>query len=292
VPKVAVVGSINTDLVVYAPRLPRPGETALGGDLHTGPGGKGANQAVAAARLGAEVHMVGRVGDDEFGRAALENLRRHGVEIGAVNITAGVSSGVALITVDERGENLISVASGANRRVTPADVQAAWPALAASRVLLLQLEIPLDAIRHAAQLGREAGMTVVLNPAPAPPDPLPRDLLEAVDLIVPNEREAMALAPTRSALLEIGPRAAIVTLGERGAVVVTRDGEESVPPVPVHAVDSTAAGDAFCGGLAYALARGDDTFVAALFASRVAALAVTKRGAQDAMPSAEEVAAL
>jgi ribokinase len=292
VPKVAVVGSINTDLVVYAPRLPRPGETALGGDLHTGPGGKGANQAVAAARLGAEVRMVGRVGDDEFGRAALQSLRRYGVEVGAVRVSAGAPSGVALIAVDERGENQISVAPGANSRVTAADVEAAWPTLVQSRVLLLQLEIPVDASRRAAQLGREAGMTVVLNPAPAPTGPLPRELLEAVDVIVPNEHEAMVLASTRSALLEIGPRAAIVTLGERGAVVVTRDGEESVPPVPVHVLDSTAAGDAFCGGLAYALARGDDPLVAARFASRVAALAVTKRGAQDAMPSAEEVAAL
>src|SRR5687767_10669098 len=181
--RIAVVGSINTDLVVYSARLPRPGETALGGDLHTGPGGKGANQAVAAARLGAEVRMVGRIGDDGFGRAALENLRRHGVEVGAVSISPGVPSGVALITVDERGENLISLAPGANSRVTPADVQAAWPALAESRVLLLQLEIPVDAIRRAAQLGHEAGMTVVLNPAPAPTSPLPRDLLGAIDVI-------------------------------------------------------------------------------------------------------------
>jgi ribokinase len=292
VPRVAVVGSINTDLVVYAPRLPRPGETALGGDLQTGPGGKGANQAVAAARLGAHVRMVGRVGDDSFGRAAIQSLRRHGVEVDAVRTTAAAPSGVALITVGERGENLITLAPGANSRVTAADVEAAWPALTESRVLLLQLEIPLDATLRAAQLGREAGMTVVLNPAPAAPGPLPHELLAAIDVIVPNEIEAAALAPTRSALLGIGPRAAIVTLGERGAVVVTRDGEEPIPPMPVHAVDTTAAGDAFCGGLAHALARGDELGVAARFATRVAALAVTKRGAQDAMPSAEEVAAL
>jgi ribokinase len=291
-PTIAVVGSINTDLVVYAATLPRPGETALGGDLHRGPGGKGANQAVAAARLGAEVRMVGRVGDDDFGGAALANLRRHGVDVSNVAITPGVASGVALIVVDERGENLIALAPGANARVSAADVEAAWPSLAGSDVLLLQLEVPVEASARAARLAREAGMTVVLNPAPAPREPLPRELLEAVDVIVPNEAESEALATSPSGLRGLGPRAAIVTLGERGCVVLTGDGEEVIPAMRVRAADTTAAGDAFCGGLAHALARGEALGEASRFATKVAALAVTKRGAQDAMPSADEVAEL
>jgi ribokinase len=236
--------------------------------------------------------MVGRLGDDDFGKSALDSLKRHGVDASAVRVTPGAPSGVALIVVDQRGENLIALAPGANGRLSPADVEASWSDLAGSDVLLLQLEVPLEATVRAAQLGREAGMSVVLNPAPAPSEPLPRELLEAVDVIVPNEAEAEALAPGSGGLLDLGAKAAIVTLGDRGALVLTREGEERIPALPVQAVDTTAAGDAFCGALAYALARGDDLPSAARFANRVAALAVTRRGAQESMPSAEEVAGL
>jgi ribokinase len=300
--RIAVVGSINTDLVVYTLRLPRPGETALGGDLQTFGGGKGANQAVAAARLGATVRMIGRVGDDDFGRVGIANLARHRVDVEGVLTTEGAPSGVALIVVDERGENLIALAPGANLRLTAADVERAWNGMSGCSILLLQLEVPLEANVRAAELGRAAKMTVILNPAPAPRTPLPAGLLGAVDVVVPNESEAatltgVAVADPGSAeragreLLAMGPPAAIVTLGPRGARLITRDGAEHVPAVPLAAVDTTAAGDAFCGGLAFALARGDGLSEAARYAAHVAALSVTRRGAQDSMPSAAEVAA-
>jgi len=302
-PRVAVVGSINTDLVVYTPRLPRPGETALGGDLHRFGGGKGANQAVAAARLGGTVRMIGRVGDDDFGRVATANLTRHGVNVEGVATTAGTPSGVALIVVDERGENLIALAPGANWRVAAADVEEGWPGASACSVLLMQLEVPLEADLRAAVLGRRAGWTVILNPAPAPATPLPAELLGLTDVIVPNEGEAAALTglavddPDSAeragrALLAMGPRAVVVTLGARGACVVTAESAEHIPAVPVRAVDTTGAGDAFCGGLALALARGDGLVEAARYAGHVAALSVTRRGAQESMPTADEVAAL
>jgi ribokinase len=302
-PRVAVVGSINTDLVVYTPRLPRPGETALGGDLHRFGGGKGANQAVAAARLGGTVRMIGRVGEDDFGRVATASLARYGVGVDGVASTPGAPSGVAMIVVDEQGENLIALAPGANGRVAATDVDRAWPATGGCSVLLLQLEVPLEADLRAAELGRGARMIVILNPAPAPETPLPPELLGALDVIVPNEVEAAALTglavddPASAeragrALLEMGPRAAIVTLGARGACLVTREGAEQIPSLPVTAVDTTGAGDAFCGGLAFALARGDGLSRAAHYAAHVAALSVTRRGAQESMPTADEVAAL
>jgi ribokinase len=302
-PRVAVVGSINTDLVVYTPRLPTPGETALGGDLHRFGGGKGANQALAAARLGGAVSLIGRVGDDEFGRASTGGLARHGVDVGGVATTAGSASGVALIVVDERGENLIALAPGANWRVTAEDVERAWPGTQGCSVLLMQLEVPVEANRRAAELARRDGMTVLLNPAPAPTTPLPAELLGALDVIVPNEGEAARLSGLAvdddesveragRALLATGPRAANVTLGARGARLITRDGSEHIPAPRVTALDTTGAGDAFCGGLAYALARGDATAAAARYAAHVAALSVTRRGAQESMPSGDEVAAV
>jgi ribokinase len=301
-PRIAVVGSINTDLVVYAPRLPRPGETALGGDLQTFGGGKGANQAVAAARLGAAVSLIGRLGDDDFGRIARQSLARDGVGVEGVATTDGTPSGVALIVVDQAGENLIALAPGANWRLTAEDVERAWPTTNGCTVLLLQLEVPTEANLRAAELGRRDGMTVILNPAPAPPAPLPQRLLDAVDVVVPNEGEAAALTGldvadrdgaelAGRALLALGPRAAIVTLGQRGARLVTRQGGEDVPARPVAAVDTTAAGDAFCGGLAHALARGDGLPSAARYAALVAGISVTRRGARDSMPSAADVAA-
>jgi ribokinase len=302
-PRIAVVGSINTDLVVYTPRLPGAGETALGGDLHRFGGGKGANQAVAAARLGGAVRMIGRVGDDDFGRWSAAGLAGHGVNVEGVAVTAGSPSGVALIVVDEGGENLIALAPGANWRLTPDDVERAWAGTAGCSVLLLQLEVPVEANLRAAELARRDGMTVILNPAPAPRSPLAGELLALLDVIVPNEGEALALTgrwaegdgtaeAVGRALLTMGPRAAIVTLGARGAQLVTRDGAEPVPATPVRALDTTGAGDAFCGGLAFALARGDGLVEAARYAARVAALSVTRRGAQESLPTADEVAAL
>jgi ribokinase len=301
--RVAVVGSINTDLVVFVPRLPTPGETVSGQDLLTGGGGKGANQAVAAARLGAQVRMLARVGEDDFGREALAQMIAAGISSESLLVTPRVPSGVALIFVaEDNGQNMIAIAPGANMRVTAHDVDDHWPHLGECQVLLLQLEVPNEATLRAAQLARRDGLKIVLNPAPAPSEPLPPELLELADVVVPNENEARRLTGVEVAdlegaeraakrLRELGARAAIVTLGERGALVY--DGTAThVPPAPVKAIDATAAGDAFCGGLGVALARGDDLVNAACFASAVAGRAVEVPGAQASMPTLAEVESL
>jgi ribokinase len=299
---VAVVGSVNTDLVVRTPRLPAPGQTVAGSDLSTGGGGKGANQAVAAARLGAAVRFLGRVGDDAFGQAARASLAADGVDVAALLTTPGRPSGVALIVVDARGQNQIAVAPGANAGLSVDDVESAFPRLRECAVLLLQLEVPIEATTRAARLAHEAGLLVILNPAPAPAGPLPPELLAAVGLIVPNEHEAAALtgrpAVDRASadaaarqLVELGPASAIVTLGDQGALVLEGGAATHLPAPSVDAVDTTAAGDAFCGGLAVALARGQDLVAAARFASRVAGLAVTRPGAQASMPTLADVEA-
>jgi ribokinase len=292
--RVIVVGSSNTDMIVRAERLPLPGETVLGGDFVTAAGGKGANQAVAAARVGAQVTFVARVGGDMFGQQALENFRREGLDLTYLVQDPDAPSGVALIVVGPGGKNIIAVAPGANSRLSPADVAAAQPAHNQARVLLLQLEIPLATVRAAAEAGRAAGLTVMLNPAPA--QPLPDDLLRIVDWLTPNESEAALLAGTpepeaaAAALLERGVGGVIVTLGEAGALVAPAHGPmQRVPGFQVEAMDTTGAGDAFVGGLAAALARGEALEVAVRYAHAVAAISVTRVGAQPSLPSGEEV---
>jgi ribokinase len=293
-PAVVVVGSLNLDYVVPVPRHPRPGETVLGGDLARHPGGKGANQAVAAARLDQPVAMVGRVGEDEPGRLLTATLADAGGDASGVQVTRGAPTGVALITVDEAGENAIVVSPGANARLSGADVADRAPLLARAAVTLAQLEVPLEAVEAVA---RAAGGTLVLNPAPA--RDLPAELLAAVDLLVPNRGELALLAgaaPTddldelaRLARSLQGPDAVIVTLGADGALLVDDTGVEHVPPVPVSAVDTTAAGDAFCGALADALVRGEPLGAAVRWANRAAAVTVTRAGAQPALPTRREV---
>jgi ribokinase len=295
-PAVAVVGSLNLDLVIRVAELPGPGETVTGGDLFRNPGGKGANQAVAAARLGRRVAMIGCVGDDQAGADLLASLEGDGVDSSRVRVVDGVPSGTAFITVRGDGENQIVVSPGANARLTPGDVTAAEAALAAAAVTLLQLEIPLEAVAAAA---RTAGGRVVLNPAPV--RPLPAELLAQVDVLVPNRVELGQLAggPAPSTVAEavrlagrLAARAVVVTLGADGALVVG-DGQAShVPAVPVQPVDTTAAGDAFCGGLADALAAGAGLGDAARRAVRVAAAACLRPGAQASLPTPAEVAAL
>ena len=308
--RVIVVGSSNTDLIVRADRLPLPGETVLGGDLATAAGGKGANQAVAAARQGAAVTFVARVGTDMFGQQALENFKREGLDLTYLVPDPAAPSGVALIVVGPGGKNIIAVAPGANSRLSPADVAAAQPALAAARVLLLQLEIPLETVQAAARAGRAAGLTVILNPAPA--RPLPDDLLRMVDWLTPNESEATLLSGSpepeaaAAALLKRGVGGVIITLGEAGALVAPGAPSSSgasaapaatpaatparrIPGFQVEAIDTTGAGDAFNGGLAAALARGDSLETAVRHAHAVAALSVTRPGAQPSMPTAAEV---
>ncbi len=295
--RVCVVGSLNVDLVVRVARLPRVGETVSGGVFSTFPGGKGANQAVGAARLGARVAMVGCVGADAFGAQLREALERHGVEVNGVRTDPEAHTGVAAIGVDAEGQNLILVAPGANLRLRPEDVD---PRLVSgSRALLLQLEIPLETVLHAARLGREAGALVCLDPAPA--CPLPEELYGLVDVLNPNAVEAEALSGiavrdvadahrAAEVLLRRGVRQVVVKLGERGSYYLSGEESGHVPALEVSAVDTTAAGDAFAAGLAVALAEGQSLRRAVEFATAAAGLKVTRLGAQ-AMPSRAEVEA-
>jgi ribokinase len=286
------------DLVVKAPRLPRVGETVSGGTFGTFPGGKGANQAVAAARLDARVAMVGRVGEDAFGRQVVDGLKRDGIDVAHVRVDPGAATGVAFIGVDSEGRNMIMVAPGANMRVAPADADQARDAIAGARVVLLQLEVPIETVLHAATVARAAGALVCLDPAPA--GPLPDALYACVDVINPNEVEAQILTGVEVhsiadaeraavALRERGPRVAVVKLGDRGAFYVAPDGRGHVPAIPVKAVDTTAAGDAFAAALGVALGEGRRVADAVTFATRVAGIKVTRMGAQVGMPTRVEV---
>jgi ribokinase len=290
-----VVGSANADLVIGVERRPAAGETVLGSDLAVHPGGKGANQAVAAARLGARTALLARVGDDAHGRLLLDAQRAAGVDTTGV-LVGGAPTGVALITVDPSGDNSIVVSPGANARLTPEDVRAAAGLVAASRVVSAQLEVPLEtvaeAVRHLAP-----GSRFVLNPSP--PRPLPQELLEACDPLIVNEHEAKVILGGAEAggtpedwaraLLARGPRSVVVTLGAEGALVASAEGLARVPSVKVDAVDTTGAGDAFAAALAWRLGAAADLAEAAAYAARVGAAAVTKPGAQESYPTAQEV---
>jgi ribokinase len=280
---IAVVGSINLDLVVPVARHPAPGETVIGGDRAELPGGKGANQAVAAARLGAEVALVGRVGADEAGRRLRDGLAQEGVDVEHVREDPDAPTGMALIAVDGAGENTIVVSPGANARVGEDDVGAAGELLAGAPVMLVQHEIPRSAVAAAV---RAAGGTVVLNPAPA------RELVPGVDVVVPNRVELAALAgdgPPEAVAARLDARAVVVTLGAEGALVVEGGRAEAIAAPRVEAVDTTGAGDAFCGALAEALARSAAVAEAARWAVRVAAASVTRHGAQGGMPRREDL---
>lgn len=296
---IVVLGSSNTDMVVPVPHIPSAGETVLGSDLIIAAGGKGANQAVAAARLGGTVYFLGAVGDDDLGTRAASGLSEEGIDTSHLKVVPGVASGVAVITVDPGGNNAIAVAPGANSHVSANDVRDAGAAIEAAGVLLVQLETPMHAVRAGLKLAREAGCRTILNPAPAPSGGLGDALLNLVDVLTPNEGEAASLAgqdapPEALAgqLLGRGVGAVVITLGERGVWVATPQRHELVPAHSVKAVDTTAAGDAFSGAFAVALAEGADLFEAARFAAAAAALSVTKRGAQPSMPRRDEVDAL
>jgi ribokinase len=300
---VFVVGSTNTDMTVRVPRIPTPGETAVGRDFRVSGGGKGANQAIAAARAGASVRVVTALGTDDLGDRALASLSADGIDVTLVRRVPGIASGVALIVVDDAGENAIAVAAGANAELTAADVAPLADTIAPGDVLLLQLEIPLPAVIAAARLAKAAGAHVILNPAPAPDAPLPEALLEAVTLIVPNEHEAerltgvavadaAGLAGAAAALHARGVPTVLITLGARGAYV-SADGHTShVPSFPATAIDTTAAGDVFCGALAVALTEGRPIDDAADFAAAAAAISVTRPGAQASAPRRDEIEAL
>ncbi|MEU5707179.1 ribokinase [Streptomyces flaveolus] len=293
-----VVGSANADLVIGVERRPAAGETVLGGDLAVHPGGKGANQAVAAARLGAAAALLARVGDDGHGRLLLDSLRTAGVDTVGV-LVGGAPTGVALITVDPSGDNSIVVSPGANSRLLPADVRAAANVLHASRVVSAQLEIPLETVVEVVRT-LAPGSRFVLNPSP--PRDLPAEVLAACDPLILNEHEARVVLGDACAsddpedwarlLLARGPRSVVVTLGAEGALVADGSGVTRVPSVKVDAVDTTGAGDAFTAALAWKLGSGADLADAAAYAARVGAAAVTRRGAQESYPTAGEVEAL
>jgi ribokinase len=296
---IVVVGSLNMDFVAQVDCLPLPGETVLGSGFRTIPGGKGANQACAAGRLGGRVRMVGRVGDDVFGRQLRESLRTSGVDARAVSSTGATPSGVALIVVDARGENQIVVAAGANGCLTPLDVETALGD-ADGGYLLLQLETPLDTVVAAAAIGRQRGLTVILDPAPA--RALPAAMLECVDILTPNEMEALVLLGRREtamsldqapdvarALRDLGVATAILKLGENGAFLSSASARGHFAAPRVEAVDATAAGDTFNGALAVALAEGRSVDDAIAFANAAAALSVTRFGAQASIPSRADV---
>jgi ribokinase len=297
---IVVFGSINMDLVARAPRLPAPGETVPGHTFFTAPGGKGANQAVACARLGAPTRMVGRVGDDALGVELRAGLRAAGVDERDVLTTPG-PSGVALIAVDDAGRNTIIVAPGANGAIGPADVTRLKAPLGGARALLLQLEIPLEAVIAAASAARRAGVPVILDPAPA--RELPAELYRLTDIITPNESEAATLvgfdlsdeAACGAAARVLHARtggAVALKLGEHGALLFAGDQFLRLPALPVRAVDTVAAGDAFNAGLAVALVEGQPLAMAMRWAVAAGAVAVTRPGAQAAMPSRAEVLAM
>lgn len=289
--RVVVVGAFNLDLVFWAERRPRRGESLMGQRFGMFPGGKGFNQAVAAARLGAKVTMIGRLGTDAFAEPMLQTLAAEGISADYVVRDPDEGTGVAAPLVEANGSNSIVFVPRANMRLTPADIEAAEPALRACDVLLFQLETPADASLRAAQLARNEGALVVFNPAPAVP--FPESLWRVCDVLVPNEVEAAMLSgqpaddPASAAriLLTKGPRVVVVTLGEEGALLVTKESEQHFPPHEVNAVDSVAAGDAFCGALAVRLAEGAPLPEAVRFANAAGALAVTVAGASPSMPT-------
>jgi ribokinase len=298
VPTIAVVGSSNMDLVVKSKRIPVTGETILGGDFIMVPGGKGANQAVAAAKLGAQVFFIAKLGDDIFGLQSLNNFKKEGVNTKYVLQTQDAPSGVALIMVDDEGNNVIVVAPGANHKLMPDDVKAAESDIASSGALVAQLEVPIETIEFAAGLANKSNVPFILDPAPA--QKLSAELLNMVDVLTPNETEAQILTGVevkdrKSAeaaaqkLLECGVKNVILTMGATGYLSVGKEGKEFIAARKVTAADSTAAGDAFTGSLAVGLAKGQTLSQAALFANNVAAFSVTRMGAQPSMPTIEEI---
>jgi ribokinase len=295
---IVVVGSSNTDMIIKLARIPKPGETILGGEFVTAAGGKGANQAVGAARAGGKVTFVARVGRDMFGEQAVAGFVQDGINVDYVVCDKGAPSGVALIFVAKDGENSIAVAGGANGRLSPADVRKAKAVFAKASVLVMQLETPLETVQAAAELAARAGVRVILNPAPA--RPLPDTLLKRVSILTPNESEAELLTGIKvdseaaagkaaEKLRARGVQTVILTLGARGAFVATAEGRQLVPGFKVKAVDTTAAGDIFNGALAVALAEGRDLIQAVRLANAAAAISVTRMGAQPSAPTRKEI---
>jgi len=291
--KILVVGSINMDIVVRVPHSPMPGETVLGGDFETFPGGKGANQAVAASRMGGDVTMVGRVGSDDFGDALIQALVENNIKTTQVIKDSEASTGIAMISVAADGENSIVVASGANSKVSIEDVNSARSLMREADILLVQLESPVDTVTAAVELAAAYNVPVVLNPAPA--QPLSKALLSNIDYLTPNESELAMLTGEKdiekgiAKVSEWGVKNLVITLGANGSRVVSGDINQHLPAFEVTAVDTTAAGDAFNGALAVVLAEGKPLLTATRYGMAAGALAATKRGAQPSLPTRETV---
>ncbi len=306
---IVVIGSINMDLVCRTPRMPQPGETILGRDFVTIPGGKGANQAVASANLvtSHQVHLIGRVGQDAFGTRLLEDLQAHGVQTGFVKMTPDVASGCAFILVDDEGENSIVVISGANDHLSPQDIDQAEGLLKTAVIVLFQLEVPLETVAYALERCREFGVPTILDPAPAPPQGLPPTLFQ-VDLLTPNESETeiiLAYDGIRDSkigegqdqteeigqiLFRQGVKTVVLKQGAAGAMLIRPDEvPQPVAGFPAQVVDTTAAGDAFAGALAVALSEGQEIIEAIRFANAAGALCCETLGAQPAMPTRAQV---
>ncbi|MBD9168301.1 MAG: ribokinase [Parabacteroides johnsonii] len=296
--QILVVGSSNTDMVIKAARLPRPGETILGGTFFMNPGGKGANQAVAIARLGGSVTFICKTGSDIFGHQSQQLFEEEGINTSYVFSDSGNPSGVALITVDEKAENCIVVASGANANLLPSDLAKAEEAIEQADLILMQLEVPMETVCFVADIAWQKGKKVILNPAPA--HPLPADLLRHLYLITPNETEAEMITGVKITdessageaarlLSEMGVQHVIITLGSKGALIYSDGKAEMVPALKVEAVDTTAAGDVFNGALTVALSEGRSLKEAARFACKASAISVTRVGAQSSAPYRNEV---
>lgn len=297
-PKIIVVGSINTDMVIRTPHLPRPGETVLGGKFMMNAGGKGANQAVTVFRLGADLTFIAKVGNDVFGRQTLGQFMQAGISTEYISVSNEYASGVALINVDDEAENCITVASGANSVLSKSDIDKAREVISAADIMLLQLEIPIDTVTYAAGMAKELGLKVVLNPAPAPKLPLPAELLRNVDILIPNRTEMEIVAgvlpgsdpvQTTNILTGYGVDTVVVTLGSKGSLVCQNGECDEIGPFKVNAEDTTAAGDTFCGAFCVALAEGADVKEAALFGNLAASITVTRIGAQQSIPTREEI---
>lgn len=295
--KIVVVGSSNTDMTVKTVTLPKPGETLLGGEFKMGPGGKGANQAVAAARLGGDVSFVCKVGHDMFGDNAIKGYEKDGIDTSYV-LRSGKPSGVALIMVDDKGENCISVASGANADFIEADIDSVADLIREADILMLQLEIPVPCVLKAAKIAAEAGVKVLLNPAPA--CELPKEIFQYVYLMTPNQTESefftgihvedeASAAKAAATLRGMGVDNIVMTMGSKGSMAYAQEGEFFTPARKVNAVDATAAGDTFCGALAVAIVEGKSLKEAISFATAASALTVQKMGAQESIPYRNEV---
>ncbi len=296
--KIVIIGSCNTDMVINTERLPLPGETIIGGSFFMNAGGKGANQAVAAARLGGDVCFMAKIGNDHFGSRSIEQYRAEGIDVEHILVDEEQPSGVALIMVDAKGENCIAVASGANARLTPDDIDKAISIFEKGEIVLMQLETPMETVEHVARIAKEKGKKVILNPAPALH--LPDSLLDNLYMIIANETETELISGVKITDMESICRAAdvisargvdnvVITLGSKGAFIKENGAYHKVPAIKVKAVDATAAGDTFCGALCVAIAENSSILDAVEFANKCASVTVTRMGAQSSLPYRNEI---